>query len=73
MSERNAREYVVWHNAYVRTLRELGMKAAAERAPSLEDYAASRASTPPPALADEDEAEEPAGAVIAMPDGEQAA
>ena len=52
MSERNAREYVCWHNAYIRTLRELGMKGAPERGPSLADHlaakaAATAASVPP--------------------------
>ncbi len=38
MTERNAREYLCWNNAYVRTLRTLGLKAATERGgPSLKD------------------------------------
>ena len=44
ISERNAREYVCWHNAYVRTLRQLGLKGAPERQPSLAEIIA--AATP---------------------------
>jgi hypothetical protein len=44
MSERNAREYLCWNNAYVRTLRELGVKAITEHAgPTLSEIIASRA------------------------------
>jgi hypothetical protein len=49
MSEKTAREYLCWNNAYVRTLNALGLKGAA-RAPSLADYLAGKtaaaASTP---------------------------
>jgi hypothetical protein len=44
ISEKNAREYVCWHNAYVRTLRELGLKGTAERPPSLADILAGHTS-----------------------------
>jgi len=40
LTERDAREYLCWHNAYVRTLRELGMKGAAERPPTLAELLA---------------------------------
>ncbi len=36
MSEKNAREYLCWHNGYVRTLRQLGLQGADRaRGPSL--------------------------------------
>jgi hypothetical protein len=44
LSERDAREYLCWNNAYVRTLRELGIQPAAERPMSPADaLAAARA------------------------------
>lgn len=43
MSERDAREYLCWHNAYVRTLRQLGLKGAAQKGPDLASYLASKA------------------------------
>lgn len=40
MSERDAREYLCWNNAYVRTLRELGMQAAPAPKRTLAEYLA---------------------------------
>ena len=42
LSEKNAREAVCWENALRRTLTTLGMKAAADRAPSIKDFIAKR-------------------------------
>jgi len=41
LTERDAREYLCWHNAYVRTLRELGIKGVPERGPTLAEVLAS--------------------------------
>lgn len=38
MSEHAAREYLAWSNTLTRTLRELGLRPAAERAPSLAEH-----------------------------------
>lgn len=43
MSERDAREYLCWHNAYVRTLRQLGLNSAAQKGPDLASYLAGKA------------------------------
>ena len=43
MTERDSRQYLAWSNSLTRTLRELGLKAAAPKAPSLQDYLASKA------------------------------
>lgn len=43
LSERNAREYVAMDNGFRRTLTALGMRGAAERPPSLQDYIAGHA------------------------------
>jgi hypothetical protein len=51
MPERQAREYVCWHNAYVRTLARLGLKGAAEKPQSLADYLTARAKPDPGAAA----------------------
>ena len=40
LTERDAREYLCWHNAYVRTLRELGLKGAEEKPPTLAELLA---------------------------------
>ena len=40
MTEKHAREYLCWNNAYVRTLRTLGLKGAPVRAPVLADILA---------------------------------
>lgn len=43
MSEKNAREYLCWNNSYVRTLRELGVKAATDRSgPTLSEIITAR-------------------------------
>ena len=42
LSEKNAREAVCWENALRRTLMALGIKGAADRAPSLKDYLATK-------------------------------
>lgn len=48
MSEKNAREYVCWHNAYVRTLHALGLKgAAAKPGPSLAEILGAVPTTSP--------------------------
>jgi hypothetical protein len=38
MSDHTSRVYLAWSNSLSRTLRELGLKGAAERTPSLADY-----------------------------------
>jgi hypothetical protein len=43
MSERNGRQYLAWSNSLTRVLNQIGLKGAAERAPSLQDYLAGRA------------------------------
>ncbi len=77
MSDHRRREYQAADNSYRLILRELGLKNAPvhQRAANLQDYAASRASTSPAALADEPEAKEPATpeAAGALPDGQHAA
>lgn len=40
MSEGNSRRYLAWSNTLSRTLRELGLKGVAAKAPSLADIAA---------------------------------
>ena len=42
MTERDSRQYLAWTNSLRLTLRELGIKAAATRAPTLNEYLASR-------------------------------
>ena len=44
LSERDGREYLAWTNTLTRLMRQLGLKGAAERPPSLRDYQAARAS-----------------------------
>jgi hypothetical protein len=77
MSDHRRREYQAADNSYRLILRELGLKNAPvhQRAANLQDYAASRASTSPAALADEPAAKEPATpeAAGALPDGQHAA
>ena len=46
MGERDTRQYLAWTNTLTKLLRHLGMKGAAERAPSLADHLAKRASVP---------------------------
>jgi hypothetical protein len=75
-SDHASRQYLAWNGHLSRTLLKLGLRgASAERAANLQDYAASRASTSPAALADEPVAEEPATpeADGALPDGQHAA
>ena len=75
-SDHASRQYLAWNGHLSRTLLKLGLRgASAERAANLQDYAASRASTSPAALADEPEAKEPATpeAAGALPDGQPAA
>lgn len=43
LTERDAREYLCWNNAYVRTLGQLGLKAAPPPAPTLAEHLARRA------------------------------
>ena len=45
LSEKDAREYLCWHNAYVRTLREIGVKGSAQRGPDLASYLAQKAAS----------------------------
>jgi hypothetical protein len=42
MSDHASRQYLAWHGALIRTLRELGLQGAAPRAPTLADYVAAR-------------------------------
>ena len=42
MTERDGRSYLAWSNSLTRTLRELGLKSAAPKAPSLSDYIAAK-------------------------------
>lgn len=38
MSDHASKQYLAWSNSLTRTLRELGLKPAAEKPPSLADY-----------------------------------
>lgn len=44
LSSHDQREYLAWTNALTRLMRQLGLKGAAERGPSLRDHLAQRAS-----------------------------
>ena len=46
ITEKHAREYLCWNNAYVRTLRTLGLKGVSS-APSLADYLAGKTAAAP--------------------------
>lgn len=46
MSAHGRREYLAFVNSYSRLLRQIGMKGAAERAPTLADYLATKAAQP---------------------------
>ena len=46
ITEKHAREYLCWNNAYVRTLRTLGLKGVSS-APSLADYLAGKTAAVP--------------------------
>jgi hypothetical protein len=48
-TDHDSRCYLAWSNSLTRTLRELGVKGAAERAPTLQDYFAGRAAASAPA------------------------
>jgi hypothetical protein len=48
MSDHTARQYLAWHGALVRTLRQLGLRAATERAPTLAQVMASPSALPRP-------------------------
>jgi hypothetical protein len=43
MTDHDSRTYLAWSNSLTRTLKQLGMKGAAQQAPTLTDYLASRA------------------------------
>jgi hypothetical protein len=45
MTEMNSRTYLAWSNSLTRTLKELGLKGAAQRMPTLADHFASRATS----------------------------
>jgi hypothetical protein len=45
MTDHDHRHYLAWSNTLTRTLAHLGLKAAAERAPSLADYLAAKAAS----------------------------
>ena len=47
MSERNGRQYLAWSNSLTRVLNQIGLKSAAERPPSLQEYIAGRAAQAP--------------------------
>lgn len=47
-SERDSREYLAWSNSLARTLREIGLKPAAARPPSLAEILAAEPETPEP-------------------------
>ena len=42
MSEHDSRTYLAWSNSLARTLAKIGLKGAADRAPSLKDYLATK-------------------------------
>lgn len=44
LTPHDAGQYLAWTNALTRLMRQLGLKGAAERAPSLRDHLAARAS-----------------------------
>lgn len=43
LTPHDQREYLAWTNALTRLMRQLGLKGAADRAPSLRDHLATRA------------------------------
>ena len=47
MTHHDGREYLAWTNALTRLLRQLGMKGAADRPPSLADHLAKQAAAAP--------------------------
>jgi hypothetical protein len=47
LTEHDSRTYLAWSNSLTRTLRELGLKGAVDKPPSLQDYLAARSATPP--------------------------
>jgi hypothetical protein len=48
-TEHDSRTYLAWSNSLTRTLRELGLKGAADKRPSLQDYLAGRSAQAPAA------------------------
>ena len=46
LSERDRREYLAYSNSLERALRQLGVKGAAEKTPTLQEYLAQRAQQP---------------------------
>lgn len=42
MSDHASREYLAWSNTLTRTMKALGLKGAADRAPTIKDFLASR-------------------------------
>ena len=74
MTAHDSRTYLAWANSFSRVLTRLGVQGPADRPPSLADYVASRARMPPPALADEEDTEEPAAPEAAddASDGQEA-
>jgi hypothetical protein len=46
-TEHDSRTYLAWSNSLTRTLRQLGLKGAADKPPSLQDYLAGRATQAP--------------------------
>jgi hypothetical protein len=52
LSERDGRQYLAWHSAYVRTLKAIGMKPVAERVPTLAEHLAAAAAARAQAAAD---------------------
>jgi hypothetical protein len=46
MSDHTARQYLAWHGALIRTLRQLGLRGAPERSPSLAEIMATSSALP---------------------------
>lgn len=50
-TDHDSRTYLAWANSLSRLLRQLGLRGAAEKAPTLQDYVAGRSSAQAPAAA----------------------
>ena len=50
-TEHDSRTYLAWSNSLTRTLRELGLKGAADKPPTLNDYLSARSGQTPAAAA----------------------
>jgi hypothetical protein len=72
LSERDGRQYLAYSNALARALKELGVKATAERGPSLAEYLAAHGQRPATGEHGDEGSAEPPG-VNSAPHGEPVA